>query len=178
MKGQLGGGIGGKSATLTTSCQFPHVGSPQTLEALESGGANSRSGTPNTFKAEDTTQNGNHFLQSERIVFSYLKRTTLVGLEPTTFECLHLSRSPMRYPLRHRARYPNVLRVVYIKTGVMSVRGTHAGTSGHAFFLGETEGPMSPRRSAGGSCASASEICLKVSPHARSPGINSQSYST
>lgn len=137
MKGQLGGGIGGKSATLTTSCQFPHVGSPQTLEALESGGANSRSGTPNTFKAEDTTQNGNHFLQSERIVFSYLKRTTLVGLEPTTFECLHLSRSPMRYPLRHRATWRAAasvgLRVLEWKRG-----GGGGGLRGNWAWLGRS----------------------------------------
>ena len=39
------------------------------------------------------------------------KRATLVGLEPTTFE-LHLkclTRSPMRYPLRHRASCLGIL---------------------------------------------------------------------
>ncbi len=50
-------------------------------------------------------------LAVEHAAFSSVKKTgmTLVGLEPTTFESLLIraTRSPMRYPLRHR-----VLQVV------------------------------------------------------------------
>ena len=64
----------------------------------------------------------------------------------------------MRYPLRHRARRVRVLRVAYIKGGAASVWGTVACTSGHAFFLGQTGEPASPRRSVDGHCAWKSEI--------------------
>ena len=114
-----------------------------------------------------------------RWVFSSLPKTkaTLVGLEPTTFECLHLSRSPMRYPLRHRARQLDPSALLTSRQAQRLPRDTRRG-SGRAFLLGEVAEPVQPRRSVGGSCAWRPDILLIVPLRKRSLGINSQSPPT
>ena len=89
---------------------------------------------------------------SFRTLSSFIKRkATLVGLEPTTFECLRLSRSPMRYPLRHRARCSSPLRATNIKAGRRRL-GAATGTSRRA--LSRTSGErVSPRTRVDGACA-------------------------